>query len=406
MKNSVNIGVIGLGGRGASMAEVMAKMEDINILAVCDKYQDRVDNMIKKLVDKGRPAPLGTLDYKEVLDMPGLDTIYIATDWECHVKIAIESMKKGIPAAMEVGGAYTLDECRELVKTYEETGVWTMMMENCCYGEREMMVLNMVREGVLGDIVFCSGQYAHDLRDEVAYGEKNRHYRLRNYIARNCENYPTHELGPIAKILNINYGNRLVSMSTVCSKAMGIEDFVSQHKDLKPSLGGTKFNQSDIVKTLIKTENGELIELTLDPCLPRFYSRGLTVRGTKGLYQEDGDIVFLDKKAYKKNEWTQKKFWGKAKKFERKYNHPLWQDTTKEMLEAGHGGMDWFAYMGFTDALINGEEMPVDVYDAATWQAVAVLSEMSIKQGGAPQIMPDFTNGKWFKRPRKDVCRL
>ena len=158
MKNSVNIGIIGLGCRGSSMAEVMIKMDDINVLAVCDKYPDRVENTIKKIVSKGRPAPMGTTDYNDILNMPGIDTVYIATDWECHVKIAIEAMKKGIPAAMEVGGAYTLDECWELVDTYEETGVWTMMMENCCYGEREMMVHNMVREGVFGDIVFCSGQ--------------------------------------------------------------------------------------------------------------------------------------------------------------------------------------------------------------------------------------------------------
>lgn len=403
MKNSVNIGIIGLGGRGASMVEVMAKMEDVNILAVCDKYQDRVDNVIKKLVDGGRPAPMGTVDYNEVLDMPGIDSVYIATDWECHVKIAIDSMKKGIPAAMEVGGAYTLDECWELVHTYEETGVWTMMMENCCYGEREMMVHNMVREGVFGDIVFCSGQYAHDLRDEVAYGEKNRHYRLRNYIARNCENYPTHELGPIAKILGINYGNRFVSMSSVCSRAAGMEDFVKQHRDLKPSLGNTKFNQTDIVKTFIKTENDELIELTLDTCLPRFYSRGFTVRGTKGLYQEDGDIVFLDKKLYRKNEWDQKKFWGRGKKFARKYNHPLWHDTTKEMLEAGHGGMDWFIIRAWIVSVKNGTLPPIDVYDAAAWMCITPLSELSIQNGGATVEIPDFTNGKYKNRtPRND----
>ena len=295
MKNSVNIGIIGLGCRGSSMAEVMIKMDDINVLAVCDKYPDRVENTIKKIVSKGRPAPMGTTDYNDILNMPGIDTVYIATDWECHVKIAIEAMKKGIPAAMEVGGAYTLDECWELVDTYEETGVWTMMMENCCYGEREMMVHNMVRDGVLGDLVFCSGQYAHDLREEVTYGEKNRHYRLRNYISRNCENYPTHELGPIANILEINRGNRFVSMTSVCSKAMGLKDYVKQKKDLRPSLGSAEFAQADIVKTFIKTERGELIELTLDTCLPRFYSRGFTVRGTKGLYQEDGDIVYLDK---------------------------------------------------------------------------------------------------------------
>lgn len=403
MKNSVNVGVIGLGGRGSGMIGVMAMMEDINILAVCDKYQDRVDNAVKKLVEKGRPAPMGTTDYNEVLNMPGIDSVYIATDWECHIKIAIESMKKGIPAAMEVGGAYTLDECWELVKTYEETGVWTMMMENCCYGEREMMALNMARDGVFGDLVFCSGQYAHDLREEVAYGEKNRHYRLRNYLHRNCENYPTHELGPIAMILGINRGNRMLSVSSVCSKSVGMKDYVRQHKDLRPTLGNAEFAQADIVKSFITTERGELIELTLDTCLPRFYSRGFTVRGTKGLYQEDGDMVYLDKKQYHKNEWNQKKFWGRAKKFERKYSHPLWQDTTKEMLDAGHGGMDWHVIRAWIVSVKNGTLPPIDVYDAAAWMSITPLSEISLQNGGTAVEIPDFTCGKYKNRkPKKD----
>ena len=403
MKNSVNVGVIGLGGRGSGMIGVMAMMEDINILAVCDKYQDRVDNAVKKLVEKGRPAPMGTTDYNEVLNMTGIDSVYIATDWECHIKIAIESMKKGIPAAMEVGGAYTLDECWELVKTYEETGVWTMMMENCCYGEREMMALNMARDGVFGDIVFCSGQYAHDLREEIAYGEKNRHYRLRNYLHRNCENYPTHELGPIAMILGINRGNRMLSVSSVCSKSVGMKDYVRQHKDLRPTLGNAEFAQADIVKSFITTERGELIELTLDTCLPRFYSRGFTVRGTKGLYQEDGDMVYLDKKQYHKNEWNQKKFWGRAKKFERKYSHPLWQDTTKEMLDAGHGGMDWHVIRAWIVSVKNGTLPPIDVYDAAAWMSITPLSEISLQNGGATVEIPDFTCGKYKNRkPKKD----
>ena len=403
MKNSVNVGVIGLGGRGSGMIGVMAMMEDINILAVCDKYQDRVDNAVKKLVEKGRPAPMGTTDYNEVLNMPGIDSVYIATDWECHIKIAIESMKKGIPAAMEVGGAYTLDECWELVKTYEETGVWTMMMENCCYGEREMMALNMARDGVFGDIVFCSGQYAHDLREEIAYGEKNRHYRLRNYLHRNCENYPTHELGPIAMILGINRGNRMLSVSSVCSKSVGMKDYVRQQKDLRPTLGNAEFAQADIVKSFITTERGELIELTLDTCLPRFYSRGFTVRGTKGLYQEDGDMVYLDKKQYHKNEWNQKKFWGRAKKFERKYSHPLWQDTTKEMLDAGHGGMDWHVIRAWIVSVKNGTLPPIDVYDAAAWMSITPLSEISLQNGGTAVEIPDFTCGKYKNRkPKKD----
>ena len=70
----------------------------------------------------------------------------------------------------------------------------------------------------------------HDLRDEIAYGKENRHYRLRNYLSRNCENYPTHDLGPIAKILNINHGNRMLTLSSFASKSAGLHEFIMQNK--------------------------------------------------------------------------------------------------------------------------------------------------------------------------------
>lgn len=401
MKNSVNVGIIGLGNRGCGMRRTMSMMEDINIIAICDKYQDRVDQSIERLVEAGRPAPMGTTDFREVLDMPGLDTVYIATDWEWHVRIAIEAMKKGIPAAMEVGGAYSIDECWELVDTYEKTGVWTMIMENCCYDERELKLLNMVRDNVFGKIVFCSGQYGHDLRNEVTFGEINRHYRLRNYLNRNCENYPTHELGPIARMLNVNFGNRFVSLSSVCSESVGLADYVQQRDELKPSLGDAKFAQADIVKTFIKTENGELIELTLDTSLPRFYSRGLTIRGTKGLYQEEGDMVYLDKSSYHENEWEKEKFRGKGKEFDEQYGHPLWKATTQEILDAGHGGMDWHVIRAWITAVKEDTLPPIDVYDAAAWMCITPLSELSLQNNGATLEIPDFTRGKYKNRKPK-----
>ena len=402
MKDIVNIAVIGLGGRGSGMAEIMCKMKDINLIGVCDLHQDRIDEMVDFCVNEAhRPAPFATTDYKEIFKLEGLDTVYVATDWEMHVRISIDSMKAGIPVAMEVGGAYTLDECWELVDTYEETGVWAMMMENCCYDEREMMVHNMARDNVFGKIVYCSGKYAHDLREEVGYGDIERHYRLRNYLNRNCENYPTHELGPIAKILNINRGNRFTSLVSVCSGSFGMDYYVRHNKELKPSLGDKHFKQTDIVKTFIKTENGETIELTLDTCLPRFYSRDFTVRGLKGLYQGDGDIVYLDKESFRKKEWSQKNFWGRGSSYNKKYGGKLWKETTPEMLEAGHGGMDWFIIRAWIEAVKNDTLPPIDVYDAAAWMSITPLSEKSINEGSSTLEIPDFTRGKYKNREDK-----
>ncbi|MGN1421597.1 MAG: Gfo/Idh/MocA family protein, partial [Eubacterium sp.] len=206
MKTFIKAGVIGLGQRGMQLIEPMLKMNDVQVIAVCDAYEDRVENAAKAVVEAGFDEPFKTGDYKEVLSLEGLDAVVIATSWERHIEIAIEAMKKGIFTAMEVGGTYNLQECFDLVQAQEETGTPFFFLENCCYGQRELMCLNMARQGVFGEIVHCDGAYKHDLRNEVSYGKENRHYRLSHYKEHNCENYPTHDLGPIAKILGINRG--------------------------------------------------------------------------------------------------------------------------------------------------------------------------------------------------------
>lgn len=398
MKEKINVAVIGIGNRGSGMLSTICKMDDVNVIGVCDAYGDRAEDGVRRVEEAKGTTPFSTTNYKEIFELEGLDSVYIATDWSTHVTIAIEAMQHGIPAASEVGGAFTLDECWEIVDTYEKTGVWAMFMENCCYGERELMVHNMVRDGKFGKIVACSGKYAHDLREEITYGTKNRHYRLRNYLSRNCENYPTHALGPIAKLLEINHGNRFISLSSTCSGSNGLKAYVKKHKDLHDELKGKEFAQADIVKTYIKTERGELIDLTLDTCLPRFYSRGYTIRGIKGLYQEDGDIVYLDQKNHIAHEWEQKHFWGNAKRYAKKYNHDLWKNTTKEMMEAGHGGMDWHVLRAWIETVKNGTLPPIDVYDMAAWMCITALSEQSLKNGGEVVEIPDFTRGKYKNR--------
>lgn len=398
MKEKINIAVIGVGCRGNGMVGTLCQMDDVNIVGICDLYEDRVKEAADKVEENGRSRPIEETDYERIFKIKELDSVYIATDWETHIKIAIAAMKCGIPAAVEVGGAYSIDECWGLVDAYEKTGTWAMMMENCCYGERELMVHNMVRQGMFGDIVYCSGKYAHDLRYEVGYGTIRRHYRLRNYLARNCENYPTHELGPIAKLLNINRGNRFTSLISVCSNAQGMHDYVNTQDELKEELGDAEFAQADIVKTFIKTEHGEMIELTLDTTLTRFYSRGYTIRGKKGLYQEDGDILYFDTEEDRKQEWTQSNFWGRGAEYAKTYNHPLWNSMTQEQKDLGHGGMDWFVLRAWIEAVKNDTLPPIDVYDAAAWMCITPLSEQSIKSGSKEMEIPDFTRGKYKNR--------
>lgn len=407
MEKVIKVGVIGLGQRGMQLIEPMLKMKDVKIIAVCDTYGDRVENACKTVSDAGFDEPFKTDDYNKVLELGTLDAVVIATSWERHIEIAVESMKKGIFTAMEVGGTYNLQECFDLVQAHEETGTPFFFLENCCYGQRELMCLNMARQGVFGEIVHCDGAYRHDLRNEVSYGRENRHYRLSHYKEHNCENYPTHDLGPIAKILGINRGNRMLRLVSVASKARGLHEYIKEHKSDDTDLMNTQFKQGDIVTTVITCENGETITLTLDTTLPRVYSRNFTVHGTKGMYQEDGDYVFLEKdiKNVGRVEAKPQLLWKNRKKYAEKYDNDLWKHKSKGMRKSGHGGMDYLVLRSMVNA-VKGETLPaIDVYDAASWMCITALSEESIKNGNIPVEIPDFTNGKYKNRTDKSTGR-
>ena len=404
----IRFGIIGLGHRGESMMKsVIFNFSQIEVTAVCDLYEDRTAAAANAVKERYGKAPFATLDYKELLLRDDVDAVYVSCYWENHTPVAIDAMRAGKAVAMEVGGAYSIEEMFELVKAQEETGTPFMFMENCCFGRNELLATNMARHGVFGDIVHCSGAYSHDLRQEIAEGNIIRHYRLRNYTYRNCDNYPTHELGPIAKILNINRGNRMVSLVSVASKAMGMEQYLSDHPEIvakDASLDGRRFKQGDIVQTIITCANGETIMLKLDTTLPRSYSREFTVRGTKGYYMEDANAVYLDgmKEGWDAAEHTRRTL-DSAKAYEEEYLHPVWRDLTPEEIERGHGGIDVLEFKCFIDCLTSGKEMPIDVYDAASWMAISALSEKSVAEGGMPQAIPDFTGGKWMLRKPLDV---
>lgn len=398
MKN-LKVGIIGLGNRGYwLMKDVILLMPGIKVTAVCDVYEDRNEKAAALTEDLCGHRPAMETDYKKLIARDDVDIVVITCAWEGHVQIAIEAMEAGKAVGMEVGGAYSIKQCWDLVDTYEKTKTPFMFLENCCYGRRELMALNMVQQGLFGDVVHCRGAYMHDLREEVSKGEENRHYRLRNYIHRNCENYPTHELGPIAKILQINHGNRMLSLTSMSSKASGLHEYIKDRMPDNNTLSHTTFAQGDVVNTMIKCAGGETILLTLNTTLPRFYSRDFTVCGTKGMYEEENDSVYLDKKYTLEEEMEWKKFWGNAKEYEEEYDHPIWKKFLNDGVHGGHGGMDWLVFEAFFDSIRNNTLCPIDVYDAASWMCITALSEESIALGGQPVAVPDFTNGAWTSR--------
>lgn len=389
----IKLSVVGLGCRGRSLIyDVLLGLDDVVITGICDVYQDRIEETKELLKGSGITEVVSSTDYRDVIIPSVADAVLVSTSWEAHIDVACDAMKNKLFVGMEVGGAYSLDDCFRLVRTQEITGSGFMFLENCCYGRYELMVMNMVRQGLFGDIIHCEGGYRHDLRTEVLFGEENRHYRLRNYMQRNCDNYPTHELGPIAQILDINGKNRMISLTSTSSKASGLNDYARLNSEVNQNYADYKFSQGDVVVTNIKCAGGELITLTLDTTLPRPYSRGFMVQGTRGMYSEEGNYIYLDTDFGPESHWNWKPNWNNADKYLEKYEHPIWQAFLSDGLRGGHGGMDYLVFRAFFDFVHGKTPSPIDVYDAASWMCITPLSEISIKNSGAPVEIPDFKN--------------
>ena len=394
------VGQIGLGGRGMGhLSGIFCERDDVVVTYVCDVYEDRCAAAVKMVEERRGNTPKSTTNYKEVCESPDVDVVIVTSAWENHIPACVYAMECGKQVATEVGGAYSIDDCWKLVNTYEKTGIHCMMLENCCYDRNEMMVMKMVREGLFGKIVHCEGGYQHDLRGEVSHGAENRHYRLRNYQNRCCENYPTHELGPIAKILDINRGNRMVKLTSMASGAWGLNAFAEAHDDVDPALRSYRFKQGDVVKTMIQCAHGETICLTLDTTLPRYYNRSFTIRGTKGFFGETENMVYIDGKCV---EFGHDNF-NNVGEYRKEWEHPVWKHFEEEGVKGGHGGMDWLVFDAYFTALRDGMVPPIDTYDTAAWMAITPLSEISIANGSMPVDVPDFTRGMWTHRTDKNT---
>ncbi|MBQ8973155.1 MAG: Gfo/Idh/MocA family oxidoreductase [Clostridia bacterium] len=398
---TVRLAVLGLGSRGVGQLKTLLEMPDVDVTAVCDSYQDRADHGAALVNEARGHMPFISTDAGECIDRSDVDAVVIMTSWETHIPLCIQAMRAGKRPAMEVGGATSIDECWRLVRVSEETGIPVMMLENCCYGDTELTLLRMVREGVFGTLVHCAGAYSHDLRDEIGNGDINRHYRQRHFLHRNAELYPTHELGPIANYLNINRGNRMVTLSAMSSKAAGLHEWLQTHRPDSP-LANAQVNEGDVVTTMIRCANGETIVLTHDCTLPRFYSRGGVIRGTKGMWMEDGRLIYIEGRTpVDEHDWAHRP--ENDKKYMEEYLHPLWKEYRDFGIRGNHDGMDYLVLRAFIESVQNQSEVPIDVYDAAAWMSVTALSEATIAGGGVPIAVPDFTSGRWCAREKSAV---
>lgn len=393
---SVKVGFVGPGSQGTGHVSNLLKIKGVELKAVCDIIPERVERVQKMTKEAGQPEPkgyTGEFDYIKMCEEEDLDLVYTATPWRLHVPVCVTAMKNGKHAATEVPAAVTLDECWELVETSEKTRRHCVMMENCCYDKTEMMILNMVRKGLLGELLHAECGYLHDLRYlKLTDGVYQGNWRLQHSIKRNGDLYPTHGLGPVAQCMNVNRGNQFAYLCSMATKSRGLNLWAAEHLGADSPLATQKYALGDVVTTLIKTVNGETIVITHDTNSPRPYSRDILVQGTKGIVQKyPKELIHIEGKSKGHG-------WEDLSAYADEYQHPLWGAKGKEAMGAGHGGMDYIEDYRLIHCLLNGLPTDMDVYDAAAWSAVSGLSEKSIAKNGSSVKFPDFTRGLWKSR--------
>ncbi len=411
-KQKVRIGIIGVGLRGQNHLELALMRSDTEVVAICDINEQMLGEAMEQVKKSGKPAPKifkGDVNaWKKLLELKDLDGVIIATPWEWHSTMIIGSLEAGIKyVGTEVILGTTLQEHWDVVKAAERYKGHVMMMENVCYRRDVMAILNMVRQGMFGELIHLQGGYQHDLREVkfndgkqpygggVEFGEKGfseAAWRTNHSVYRNGDLYPTHGIGPIAEMININRGNRFLSLSSFSSKARGLHDYVVKKGGENHPNAAVEFKLGDVVTTMIRCANGETILLQHDTNLPRPYSLGFRVQGTKGIWMDVNKSIYLEGTSPKAHQWEE------AKSYLDKYDHPLWQRWSKETAGAGHGGMDFFVVHAFIESIKNQSALPMDVYDAAAWSAITPLSERSIELGNETVEFPDFTSGQWMYR--------
>lgn len=395
---TVRWGLIGVGARGGQTLRELLMLEHCEVRGLCDDYEPNLRRGLDILAAAGRPAPAafggGPEDYKRMLERSDIDAVLICTPWRWHVPMAVDALRAGKHAFVEVPAAVTLEECWQLVETAEETQLHCMMLENCCYGREELMLLNLCRQGLLGELLHGHGAYLHDLREQMRQVEHGTgSWRTREHELRNGNLYPTHGLGPIAQYMSINRGDRFDYLVSLSSPARGLRDFAERNFPAGHPRRTARYGCGDMNTSIIKTTRGRTIMVQHDTSNPRPYSRVNMIEGTHGLFAGYPDRIYVEGRG-KADEWD-----TDLQKWYDEFEHPLWKKveaiSRKMGYTGGHGGMDFVMRWRIVQCLREGLPLDQDVYDAATWSSIGPLSERAVAQRGGPVDVPDFTRGAW-----------
>lgn len=392
---TVRVGFIGLGMRGPGAVQRFSHIEGVEIVALGDLHEERVEKSQTILDRMGRPraqAYFGSADaWKAMCENPEIDLIYICTPWALHTPMALYAMENGKHAATEVPAALTVDEAWALVETSERTQKHCMMLENCCYDFFELLTLNMARQGFFGEIVHGEGAYIHDLLDlNFSKNGYEEMWRLRENM-RNGNLYPTHGLGPVCQVMDINRGDQMEYLTSMQSAdfmmAAHAEKLASEDPFFQEFSGKTY--RGNMNTTIVRTHKGRTIMVQHDVTSPRPYSRIHMISGTKAFAQKWPTPA----KISVGHSWLPE---SEFKALEEQYTPEIVKHVGEMARQiGGHGGMDFMMDWRLVDCLRNGLPLDQDVYDAALWSVIDPLSRQSVENRSASVDVPDFTCGSW-----------
>ncbi len=390
---TVRIAIVGTGLRGRSILGELLAIEGVKITALCDVVEDKVRRAAAMVTKAGHAEPAmffnGEKDFERLVQRDDIDFVYTATPWPWHTPVSLAAMRAGKHVGSEVPIATSVDDCWELVETSEKTRRHCLMMENCCYGNSELTVLRMVREGVFGTLLHGEAAYLHDLRALLFEDKDEGLWRRLPHTLRNANFYPTHGLGPVAQYMGVHRGDRFEYMVSMSSVEAGL----SEWRDAKVPKDSPKWKEKyvagDMNSSLIKTARGRTILLQHDVVNARPYSRLNNLQGSKAIFNDYPPRVYVEGTPGGER-------WTALADLNKKYEHPLWTavgDLARQ--NGGHGGMDFIMAYRLVQCMREGLVPDFDVYDAAAWSVPFPLSEESVRKGSAPIKFPDFTRGAW-----------
>jgi len=393
-KREPRVALIGTGGRGTSLLGNLLAA-DAQVVAVCDIVAEKAEHAAGLVVAAGQKKPelytKGPHDYEAMVARNDVDFVIAATPWNWHYPMAIAAMKAGKDVAIEVPGVTTLEECWSIVRTSEETRKHCLMLENCCYGYNETLILRMIQGGEFGDLLYGEGAYIHDLRSELFSDKGEGLWRRTEHTRHDGNLYPSHGLGPVANYMGIQRGDKFGYLVSMSSPQMGLDKWRKDHLEPGDPRWAEKYICGDMNTSLIKTAKGLTITVKHAVSSPHPYDRINLIAGTKGIFEDYPPRIYIEG-VDKEDTFGSIDDW-------KKYQHPLWKregEIAKKV--GGHGGMDFIMLYRLLECVRNGLAPDLDAYDCAAWSAIAPLSYSSVARGSAPMEFPDFTNGKWRTR--------